>query len=100
MNDLNYSNIFLRMSIQLEKAEKNMRRTTKAASTYRDELSKLNSKVILTEQTISNITNEKEKKIRDLEYELKQAKEEIEKEKELRRLEQEKKTKSKICTIS
>lgn len=91
------------MSIQLEKAEKNMKRTTKAAATYREELTKLNSKSLLTEKlitNITNITNEKEKRISELEDELRKAKDEIEKEKELKRIEQEKKTKSKICTIS
>ena len=88
------------MTIQLEKAEKNMKRTTKVASTYRDELSRLNSKSLLAEQVIATITTEKEKKIQTLEEELKKMKEEIEREKELKRIEEEKKNKSKICVIS
>jgi TolA-binding protein len=92
------------MTFQLEKAEKNMRRTTKAASTYRDELSRVNSKSILKDQALTTIANEKDSKIHELERQLEQMKKEIEeKEKQQRLLQlaaEEKKNKSKVCIIS
>lgn len=87
------------MAVQLEKAEKNMRKTTKAASTYREELSRMNSKANLREQSIMNTVVEKEKKIQELEKELERLKEEAEKER-LLKLEQEKKSKSRVCVVS
>jgi hypothetical protein len=87
------------MAVQLEKAEKKMRKTTKAASTYRDELTRMNSKANLREQAIIGSVAEKENKIQELEKELNRLKEEAEKER-LFKLEQEKKAKSRICVIS
>lgn len=90
------------MAFQLEKAEKNMRRTTKAAATYRDELSRVNSTSILKDQTITTIAAEKDSKIRELEDKLRQLKDEADKERQLRiAIEEKNKIKpSKICIIS
>jgi hypothetical protein len=92
------------MAFQLEKAEKNMRRTTKAASTYRDELSRVNSKSVLKDQTLTSLANEKDAKIRELEAQLQQVKEEATQREQQRLLQlaaaQDKKNKSKVCVIS
>jgi hypothetical protein len=94
------------MAFQLEKAEKNMRRTTKTAATYREELSKLNSKTIVKEQTLTQLAQEKDSKIQELEQALKQMKDEMAREKQQqqqrqRLLEEEnQKSKSRICLIS
>ena len=81
-----------------------MRRTTKAASTYRDELSRVNSKTVLMDQTLTTLATEKDAKIRELETQLQQIKEEVSKREQQQRLLQlaaeEKKNKSKVCVVS
>jgi hypothetical protein len=94
------------MAFQLEKAEKNMRRTTKTAATYREELSKLNSKSTVKEQSLTQLAAEKDLKIQELEHTLKQMKNDLEREKQQQQQrqrlldEENQKKKSKVCVIS
>jgi predicted nucleic acid-binding protein len=88
------------MSVLLERAEKNAKRTTKAAAAFREELTKANGKVVQKEQTLNLLLQQKDSKIRDLDTELNRIKNELEMQRLKLAEEEERKKKKKMCLIS
>jgi TolA-binding protein len=94
--------VHYRMTILLDKADKNLRRTTRTSVLFRDEISKTNAKIAQSSKQAELQLSEKNQEIVDLKKYIKELEEKQrvrEKEESDRRLEEEKK-KSKICVVS